>query len=190
MTCSAAQAYSKAADVFSFGVVLWELATWHVPWDDLGVFQVEFPPDLACFRTASQIVPVLFLRDFPLVTAIALCVDNDVAVHMQIMVSVSEKDQRPDLPEDASTLVGGSFEGWPAYTDLIQRCWTADPAQRPTFESIIATLRELLTQSTVVSRQRRLTETPSERSDPATPRTGSGGALVSLCLLNAALLAF
>lgn len=33
------QAFSKAADVFSFGVVLWELATWQLPWEELSVFQ-------------------------------------------------------------------------------------------------------------------------------------------------------
>jgi hypothetical protein len=35
------QAYSKAADVFSFGVILWELITWQMPWEELGVFQVS-----------------------------------------------------------------------------------------------------------------------------------------------------
>ena len=35
------QAYSKAADVFSFGVILWELITWQMPWEELGVFQVH-----------------------------------------------------------------------------------------------------------------------------------------------------
>jgi hypothetical protein len=33
-------AHSKAADVFSFGVVLWELATFEIPWEGLGPFQV------------------------------------------------------------------------------------------------------------------------------------------------------
>lgn len=37
------QAYSKAADVFSFGVILWELITWQMPWEEMGVFQVGTP---------------------------------------------------------------------------------------------------------------------------------------------------
>ena len=36
------QRHSKAADVYSFGIVLWELMTWQVPWDDYNQFQVHF----------------------------------------------------------------------------------------------------------------------------------------------------
>lgn len=36
------QAYSTAADVYSFGLILWELLTWQLPWADLGPFQVRF----------------------------------------------------------------------------------------------------------------------------------------------------
>lgn len=35
------QKHSKAADVYSFGIVLWELMTWQVPWDDYNQFQVQ-----------------------------------------------------------------------------------------------------------------------------------------------------
>ena len=35
------QHYSKAADVYSFGLILWELLTWQLPWADLGPFQAR-----------------------------------------------------------------------------------------------------------------------------------------------------
>ena len=35
------QDYSKAADVYSFGIILWELLTWQIPWGDYNPFQVK-----------------------------------------------------------------------------------------------------------------------------------------------------
>ena len=83
----------------------------------------------------------------------------------QIMVSVAEKNQRPDIPGEPEKLPGGTFEGWDMYVSLIQRCWGGEAGERPTFEGIINDLRELLTASASQTRQRRLT-------DPLTSGTG------------------
>ena len=83
------------------------------------------------------------------------------ACAVQIMVSVAEKNQRPDIPGEPDKLLGGTFEGWDTYVSLIQRCWEGEAGERPTFESIINDLRELLTASASETRQRRLTDPPN-----------------------------
>jgi hypothetical protein len=80
---------------------------------------------------------------------------------LQIMVSVSERRMRPDIPAKAAELPGGVFDGWAAYTALLQRCWAHEPAERPTFDVVIAELRELLSESASSVRARRMSEPPA-----------------------------
>ena len=63
-------------------------------------------------------------------------------LHLKIMVAIAEKKRRPNIPPE-SELPGGTFSGLPAYLDLMQACWHADPQERPAFESCINTLRSL-----------------------------------------------
>ena len=80
---------------------------------------------------------------------------------VQIMVSVAEKKQRPDIPAEPEKLPGGTFGGWDSYVELIQRCWAGELGERPSFEAIINVLRELLTAAASQTRQRRMTDHPS-----------------------------
>jgi hypothetical protein len=70
-------------------------------------------------------------------------------VHMQIMVAIAEKQHRPPIPRE-SDLPGGSFPSLPAYLDLMQACWHAEPQEWPAFESCIITLRGLLEEAMTV----------------------------------------
>ena len=160
--------------MFSFGVILWELITWQMPWEEMGVFQVhlQHPPHTqrtTCTTSPASVTvshhltwtPDAFLPQ----GVLSVPVDDSA---LQIMVSVAEKNQRPDIPQEAEKLPGGTFEGWDTYVGLIQRCWGPQPAERPSFEAIINDLRGLLTESASQTRQRRLT-------DPLSAAAGAPG---------------
>ena len=46
--------YDRAADVYAFGIILWEILTWQIPWDDRGPWQV------APFLPRTRLVFVFF----------------------------------------------------------------------------------------------------------------------------------
>lgn len=92
--------FTMAGDVYSFGLILWELLTWELPFEHLTPFQ--------------------------------------------IILLVGEKGERPLIPERTSRGVkGGVFPGYDDYIALMQSCWAQDPADRPAFDQVIASLRSI-----------------------------------------------
>ncbi|WVZ87062.1 hypothetical protein U9M48_033757 [Paspalum notatum var. saurae] len=81
---------NEKCDVYSFGVILWELLTMQQPWSGLGPAQV--------------------------------------------VGAVAFQNRRLPIPKDTS----------PVLTALVESCWDDDPRQRPSFSSIVDTLKKLL----------------------------------------------
>ncbi|ONM14054.1 Protein kinase superfamily protein [Zea mays] len=81
---------NEKCDVYSFGVILWELLTMQQPWSGLGPAQV--------------------------------------------VGAVAFQNRRLPIPKDTS----------PELAALVEACWDDDPRQRPSFSSIVDTLKKLL----------------------------------------------
>ena len=89
---------SFCADVYSYGITLWELLTWQLPW------AAANPWNLASHVLAGG---------------------------------------RPEVPP-REALPGpdtAAFAGLEDYVELMQRCWSQAPQDRPTFQHIVPALR-------------------------------------------------
>ncbi|GAB4815428.1 hypothetical protein N2152v2_002474, partial [Parachlorella kessleri] len=141
-----------ASDVFSFGVVLWELLTLQLPWAGSNPFQVIWT---VCEGGRPPLPPGCE----PLPPTHGDGAGDGGGGGMGTADSASSGEG------------AGGFPGMGAYVALMRRCWAQAPEDRPGFGEIIADLRELLPLATArsVSRATLLQEVPSRPSTAYDP---------------------
>ena len=123
--------FGTRADVFSFGVVLWCLATLAPPWEDVQA-EHEHLPELARFYQTMRAVAkkVAAGERLPL----------DALRSADTRVSANEH-RSPDDPENG--IPSFAFAGNTArYAELIELCFSTDPSARPSMTRALRALRK------------------------------------------------
>lgn len=119
--------HTKKVDVYSFGIVLWELLTALTPFDNMTPEQAAFAvcqkvQYLFSFVNNDFVYSVLF-RCRRYTFLFTWCVDY-------IGFCLFLQNARPPLPTACP----------PAFRHLIKRCWSKNPDKRPHFDEIVSIL--------------------------------------------------
>jgi serine/threonine protein kinase len=121
------QEYGSQADVYSFGIVCWEIATRGYPFDEYATDPKYCVPNKAAARVPSSAedeangAPVVPELEFD---------------PLKIKRDIIEQGLRPSLPDESEECPSG-------FASLIADCWQAIPAKRPTFLQAVNELQKL-----------------------------------------------
>lgn len=168
------QSYGPPSDVFSFGVVLYELVTLRVPWDRE---QQQLQQTTATTTTTSSTTTAK--------TSTSASNNNNNTNFLQQnqnqnpmmydaafrIVSSVPQGARLSLPDGPDDVVEPRLPELPEVLALLKGCWAADPRERPTAAEACARLESILAE--VRARQR--AEREREVAAVASGGVGGGG---------------
>ncbi|RRT66840.1 hypothetical protein B296_00016792 [Ensete ventricosum] len=157
--------YNQKVDVYSFGIVLWELITGMLPFQNMSAVQAAF----AVMNKAARPIHARLCRKVAsLYLAAAECLLTERSVVLREMIQHKPYNQKVDvysfgivlwelitgmLPFQNMSAVQAAFavvnkaarpvvpQGClPALGEIMTRCWDADPDVRPSFYEIVRML--------------------------------------------------
>lgn len=124
--------YGPPADVYSFAIVCWELATQQVPYDGWAAPQV-----VVSVAHRGERLPLPLPRVSPSGASSSLPVnDCDVA---STVATTNASGSGPVVVDNSGTTTAEEVvtSGCPLeFLQLIEACWAQDPSDRPTFVDI------------------------------------------------------
>ena len=123
------------ADVFSFGCVLWCLATLAPPWEEVQKQHEDLPETLRFYNTMKDVAAKVAEGE-------RLPLPTDANAN-----ETETETEPPDAEASGAKLFARGVEthaaGAPKLSEVIDRCFRADPAERPTMTRVLQTLRKM-----------------------------------------------